>query len=225
VPPVSRPYPRFLADAAQEKQPYGRFAERLAEAFAKACEPHAEEAGAAVDPESIKWFPERGYGGRVYVPATAGASGEAENPIEYFGHVSFVRVEDGDPTAVEATADFTDISAEDHPEWKMDLNDDVIAQWRAEGGRGGDVTLIWGLPLVRGTVAATAELDEEVVDQAAIEDGRFTLVAIDAVRGFGDDMFLEVVLWDRTLRKALASESLYAEAEPEDGEDEDAEAG
>ena len=60
MPPVSRPYPRFIADAAQEKQPYGRFAERLAEAFAKACEPYAEEAGAAVDTESIKWFPERG---------------------------------------------------------------------------------------------------------------------------------------------------------------------
>ena len=93
--------------------------------------------------------------------------------------------------------------------------------WRAEGGRGGDVTLIWGLPLIRGTVAATAELDQEVVDQAAVDDGRFTLVAIDAVHGFGDDMFCEVVLWDRTLRKAMASESLYAEADPED-EPEDA---
>jgi hypothetical protein len=220
VPPVSRPYPRFIADAAQEKQPYGRFAERLAEAFSKACEPYASEAGAPVDPESIKWFPERGYGGRVYLPATAGSSGDTEEPIEYFGHVSFVRPEgDGDPTDLAATADFTNVSAEDNPDWKMDLNDDVIAKWRAEGGRGGDVTLIWGLPLIRGTVAATAELDEEVVDQAAVEDGRFTLVAIDAVHGFGDDMFLEVVLWDRTLRRAMASESLYAEPEPENGPD------
>jgi hypothetical protein len=222
VPPVSRPYPRFIADAAQEKQPYGRFAERLAEAFAQACEPYTSEAGAPVDPESIKWFPERGYGSRVYVPATAGASGETEEPIEYFGYVSFVRPEgEGDAADIDAKADFTDVSAEDHPDWKMDLNDDVIAKWRAEGGRGGDVTLIWGLPLIRGTVAATAELDEEVVDQAAVEDGRFTLVAVDAVHGFGDDMFLEVVLWDRTLRRAMASESLYAEADPED-EPEDA---
>jgi hypothetical protein len=216
MPPVSRPYPRFIADAAQEKQPYGRFAERLAEEFAKACEPYRDEAGAPVDPESIKWFPERGYGGRTYVPATAGAAGETGDPIEYFGHVSFVRPAEGEPAEIEASADFTDVSAEDNPDWKMDLNDDVIGRWRAEGGRGGDVTLIWGLPLVRGTVAATAELDEEVVDQAAVEDGRFTLVAIDAVHGFGDDMFCEVVLWDRTLRRALASESLYAEEEGED---------
>ena len=155
-------------------------------------------------------------------PRPPASSGETEEPIEYFGHVSFVRPEgDGDPTDLSATADFTDVSAEDNPDWKMDLNDDVIAKWRAEGGRGGDVTLIWGLPLIRGTVAATAELDEEVVDQSAVEDGRFTLVAVDAVHGFGDDMFLEVVLWDRTLRRAMASESLYAEAEPgpEDGPD------
>jgi hypothetical protein len=222
MPPVSRPYPRFVADAAQEKQPYGRWAERLADEFAKACEPYAEEAGASLDPESIKWFPERGYGGRVYVPATGQGRGDGEEPIEYFGHVSFVRPSEGDPTDVAASADFTDISAEDNPDWQVDLNDDVIAPWRAEGGRGGDVTLIWGLPLVRGAVAATAELDEEVVDQAAVEDGRFTLVAIDAVHGFGDDMYLEIVLWDRTLRRALATESLYADADA-DEEDEDLE--
>ena len=49
---------------------------------------------------------------------------------------------------------------------------------------------VWGLPLVRGAVAATAELDEQVVDQAAVNDGRFTLVAVDAVHGFGDDHYL-----------------------------------
>jgi len=49
-----------------------------------------------------------------------------------------------------------------------------------------------------------------VVDQAAVTDGRFTLVAVDAVSGFGDDLYLEVKLWNRTLRP-IASESLYAE--------------
>jgi hypothetical protein len=225
MPPVSRPYPRFIADAAQEKAPYGRWAERLTEAFAKACEPYAAEAGAALEPESVKWFPERSHGGRVYVPVTGAGEGEGSEPIEYFGHLSFVRPDEGDPGDIQATADFTDVSAEDNPDWKMDLNDDVISKWRAEGGRGGDVTLIWGLPLVRGAVAVTAELDEEVVDQAAVEDGRFTLVAVDAVHGFGDDMYLEVVLWDRTLRRALAAESLYAEAEPEEAGDDTAASG
>jgi hypothetical protein len=69
---------------------------------------------------------------------------------------------------------------------------------------------VWGVPLVRGAVAATAELDEEVLDQAAVDDGRFTLVAVDAVKGFGDEMFLEVRLWDRRVAR-VAAESLYDE--------------
>ena len=54
----------------------------------------------------------------------------------------------------------------------------------------------------------TAELDEEVLDQAAINDGRFTLIAVDAVHGFGDDHYLEIILWDSRVGK-LATESLY----------------
>jgi hypothetical protein len=224
VPPVPRPYPRFIADSSQEGQPYGRWEERLHEEFATACSPHADEAGAPLDPETLKWFPERGWGGRVYVPATGAAArppaeegdegsdgdGAASVAIEYFGWVSFERSEDGEPRDLTARADFTDVTAEDNPDWRIDLSDDVIGAWRAEGERGGDITLVWGLPLVRGAVAATAELDGEVIDQAPVTDGRFTLVAVDAVRGFGDDMYLEVKLWNRTLRP-IATESLYAE--------------
>jgi len=224
-PPVPRPFPRFIADSPQETKPYGRWEERLREEFASACERHAGEAGAALDPGSIKWFPERGWGGRVYVPATGGAATTAEGgepadgqqahgaaAIEYFGWVSFERSAGGESQAFRSTADFTDVTAEDNPGWKIDLSDDVIGAWRAEGERGGDITLVWGLPLVRGAVAATAELDGEVLDQAAVQDGRFTLIAVDAVRGFGDELYLEVKLWDRTLR-GIASESLYAEGE------------
>jgi hypothetical protein len=128
--------------------------------------------------------------------------------VEYFGWVSFERPPAGEPSELRASADFTDVTAEDNPQWKIDLSDDVIGTWQAEGDRGGDITLVWGLPMVRGAVAATAELDGEVLDQAAVQDGRFTLVAVDAVRGFGDELYLEVKLWDRTLR-AIASESLY----------------
>ena len=218
MPPLPRPYPRFIADSPQEGKPYGRWEERLRNEFAEACSEHAGEAGGPLDPETIKWFPERGWGGRVYVPATGrAAEGEAaaddeqaEGPLEYFGWVSFERPEDGEPSDLSARADFTDVTAEDNPDWKIDLSDDVIGPWHAEGDRGGDITLVWGLPLVRGAIAATAELDDEVLDQAAVTDGRFTLVAIDAVRGFGDDLYLEVKLWDRLLRE-IASESLYAE--------------
>ena len=49
-------------------------------------------------------------------------------------------------------------------------------------------------------------------------DGRFTLVAVDAVHGFGDDLYLEVKLWDRAVRQ-IASESLYAEAGEDEADD------
>jgi hypothetical protein len=224
VPPVRRPFPRFIADSPQEGEPYGRWGERLAQTFASACEEHAAEAGASLDQASVRWFPERAWGGRVYVPASgrgiqrsSGESGEeaseaAAAPIEFFGWVSFERPEDGEPGDLGASADFTDVTADQHPDWRIDLNDDVLGRWRADGGRGGDVTLVWGLPLVRGAVAVTAELDGEVLDQAAVTEGRFTLVAVDAVEGFGDELYLEVKLWDRRVQE-LASESLYAEPE------------
>jgi hypothetical protein len=214
---VRRPYPRFVADSPQEKAPYGRWEERLVAEIVSACEPYASEAGAALDPEAIKWFPERAWGGRVYVPFASHAETDEGNPIEYFGHVSFVRPEGGDeePHDIRAKADFTDVTAADNPDWQIDLNDEVIGTWKADGGRGGDVTLIWGLPLIRGAIAASAEIEGESLDQAAVDEGRFTLVAVDAIHGFGDDLYLEVKLWDRRVRE-IASESLYAEPESEE---------
>jgi hypothetical protein len=214
MPPIPRPFPRFIADPPQESKPYGRWEERLTDEFAKACSGHASDAGAPLDPETLRWFPERTWGGRVYVPATGSGAerddGDEAGAIEYFGWVSFERPEDGEPGDLRSSADYTDVTAEDNPDWRIDLSDDVIGTWRAEGERGGDITLVWGLPLVRGAIAATAELDGEVIDQAAVTDGRFTLVAVDAVRGFGDDLYVEVKLWNRTLRP-IASETLYAE--------------
>jgi hypothetical protein len=227
MPPTPRPFPAFIADAPQEGDPYGRWSERLVEEFAVACEPLADEAGAPLDREAIKWFPERAWGGRVYLPLAARTKDAEGGPIEYFGHLSFVRPaegEEGEPGEVRASADFTDVTADDNPDWRIDLNDDVIGRWRTDGDRGGDVTLVWGLPLVRGAVAATAELDEEVLDQVAVVNGRFTLVAVDALHGFAEDLYLEVKLWDRQLRE-VAAESLYEEAEPQEAAEEPGEAG
>ena len=228
MPPTNRPFPRFIADASDETAPYGRWEERLRESFAAACRPLAGEAGAPLDPETVKWFPERTWGGRVYVPASGRASEpttteDGESVLaEYFGWVSFERPDTDEPRELTAKADFTDVTAEDNPGWKIDLNDDVIGGWRTDGNRTGDVTLIWGLPLVRGAVAATVELDDELLDQAAVKDGRFTLIAVDAIRGFGDDLFVTVRLWDRAVRQ-VAAESLYADPEEEEEEkDEDA---
>jgi len=222
-PPSARPFPRFIADAAQDSDPAGRWAERLTEHFSKACESFVSDAGSSLDHDTLRWFPERGWGGRVYVPVTGRAqepsvpadAPEGSEPVlvEFYGWVSFVRPQGDEPSDFTAKADFTDVTAEDSPEWEIDLSDDVIGPWRSEAGRGGDVTLVWGLPMVRGAVAATAELDGEVVDQCPVRDGRFSLVAVDAVRGFGDDdVYLVVKLWDRRLAQ-VASEGLYDDGE------------
>ncbi len=219
MPPLSRPFPRFIADSAQESRPYGRWQERLSESFAAACEALAGEAGTGPDLESVRFFPERGWGGRTYVPAVAPGREEVDGIVpEFFGHVSFLHEPDGEPGEITATADFTDVTAAENPDWQVDLNDDVVGRWRSDGGRGGEITLIWGTPLVRGALAVTAELDDEVLDQSAVNEGRFTLMAVDAVHGFGDELFLEIKLWNRKLQE-IASESLYADDDAGDDGD------
>jgi hypothetical protein len=206
--PNPRPIPRFIADSTQEGIPHGRFAERLNTEFRSACESIEDLPDGAQIPTEIDWFPERAWGGRVWVPATARTSG-SDGDLELFGHVSYVQPAGEEPSDFSAKADFTDVLAEQNPSWQIDLNDDVIGRWRGEEGRSGDVTLIWGRPLVRGAIAATAELDMETVDQEVVSNERFTLVALDALKGYGDDVFLQVKLWNR-LAQELASESLYA---------------
>lgn len=205
--PNPRPIPRFIADSTQEGIPHGRFAEKLDGEFRRACEAIEELPDGIELPAEFEWFPERAWGGRVWVPATARAEGP-DGPLELFGYVSYVLPEEGEPESFGAKADFTDVLAEDNPEWKIDLNDEVIGRWRGENGRAGNVTLVWGRPLVRGAVAATAELDLETVDQELVSQERFTLVALDALEGYGDDVFMQVKLWSRRAQE-LASESLY----------------
>ena len=207
MPPNPRPIPRFIADSTQEGIPHGRFAERLAGEFRSACDSLAElPKGVSADGE-LEWFPERAWGGRVWVPCSTHAEGE-EGAVEMFGYVSYVQPAEGDPTDFQAKADFTGVLAEDNPDWRIDLNDEVIGRWRGENGRAGAVTLVWGRPLVQGAVAASAELELETVDQEAISNGRFTLVALDALEGYGDEILMQVKLWSKWA-KELASESLY----------------
>jgi len=196
VAPNPRPIPRFIADTSQEGIAAGRFAARLREAFVEAVDAVEDLPAGATVPEEIDWFPERAWGGRVWTPVSARTESE-EGTLELFGHVSYaLPIGEGDATDFRATADFTDVLAED--------------------GRAGAVTLVWGRPLVRGAVAATAELDGETVDQEEIVRDRFSLVALDALEAYGDDVFMQVKLWTRRAVE-LASESLYAsEDEAED---------
>lgn len=206
--PTPRPIPRFIADTTQEGIPHGRFGERLREEFAKAVEGIEDLPAGAEVPTEVDWFPERAWGGRVWVPCSARTE-SGEGRLELFGHVSYVQAPEGEPDQFAAKADFTDILAEDNPDWRIDLNDDVIGRWRGENGRAGAVTLVWGRPLIRGPVAATAVLEAETVDQELISQGRFTLIALDALEGYGDEILMEVKLWSRRAEE-LASETLYA---------------
>jgi hypothetical protein len=206
--PSPRPIPRFIADATQEGIPHGRFSERLTKAFREAVEARDDLPAEIEVPTEIEWFPERAWGGRIWVPCSAKTESE-EGTLELFGHVSYVQEPEGEPSDFKAKADFTDVLAADNPDWRIDLNDDVIGRWRGENGRAGAVTLVWGRPLVRGAVAATAELETETVDQEVVSQDRFTLIALDALEGYGDEIFMEVKLWSRRAQ-LLAAESLYA---------------
>ncbi len=206
--PNPRPIPRFIADSTQEGIPNGRFAERLREAFATAVGEVEDLPGGVELPAELDWFPERTWGGRVWVPVSAHSDSD-DGRLELFGHVSYAQPDDGEPGDFKASADYTDVLAADNPEWRIDLNDDVIGRWRGESGRAGSVTLVWGRPLVRGAVAATAVLDAETVDQEEVSNDRFTLIALDALEGYGDPIYMEVKLWSRRAME-LASESIYA---------------
>ena len=134
---------------------------------------------------------------------------------ELFGFVSFSEA-GGGPSDFLARAEFTSETAESNPDWKLDLNDDVVGRWRGEQGNVAEMTLVWGVPLVAGGVVVTAELAGLTVDQCELIDERFTLLAPDNYRSD----YLEVKLWDRRGGE-LASESLYVEddeADEDEGE-------
>jgi hypothetical protein len=200
VPPDQRPIPRFLAEPPQEPLPYGRWAEALGAHFLEAAGriDTDEDLG---DAGELAWFPERSAGGRSYVPATAPTS----NGFELFGYVSYTREHEGAQAAdFAATADFTEETAAQNPEWSLDLSDEEIGHWRGPQGRRGVVTLVWGVALVENGTAATAELGPTTTDQCELVDGRFTLVSLDAYSGD----FVEVRLFDGRGAE-LARESLY----------------
>ena len=213
MPPQERFVPRFAAEPPQDLLPYGRWAERLQEELLAAClrvDTEGEELG---EPGEISWFPDRTFGGRTYVPATARTS----EGYELFGFVSYAPGGDGEePADFHSEADFTPDTAEKNPDWKIDLCDEVIGTWRGEQGKAAAMTLVWGRPMVEGAAVATAELADLAVDQCVLVEGRFTLIAPDVYRGDT----LDVKLFDRRGRM-VASESLYTDDGEADGDEDD----
>lgn len=203
MPPTDRFVISFAAEPPQETLPYGRWASTLAEHFRSASEQIDTEGAELGSFEEIAWFPDRTYSGRTYVP---GVTRTAEG-YEVFGFVSF-QEGSGGPGDFAASADFTSEVAAENPDWKLDLNDEVIGQWRGEEGNTADITLVWGMPLIPGGALVTAELANLAVDQCQLLDERFTLIAPDNYR----QDFLEIKLWDQRGQE-LATESLYVEEE------------
>jgi len=209
MPPTDRFVISFAAEPPQKSLPYGDWAETLAEHFLAACGDIATDGEELGDPGEIHWFPDRTYAGRTYVPATA----RTTEGLEVFGYVSFT---DGGgqaigPTDFAAWADYADELAEDNPDWKLDLNDEVIDSWRGEQGIRADMTLVWGVPMISGGVVVTAELANLAVDQCDLVEQRFTLIAPDNYR----DDYIDVKLWGRSGNE-LAAESLYVDDDEED---------
>ncbi len=209
MPPTDRFVISFAAEPPQDALPYGRWADTLRERFLTACQEIDTEGEEIGLPGEIKWFPDRSYGGRTYVPGVA----RTDKGYEIFGFVSFVEGGGGSsgPGDFDAAADFTAEVAESNPDWKLDLNDDVIGTWRGEEGKQAKMTLVWGVPLIPGGTVVTAELANLAVDQCGVIEERFTLIGPDDYRGD----FLDVKLWDRR-GDLLASESLYVDDDDED---------
>jgi len=202
MPPTDRFVISFAAEPPQEPLPYGRWADTLAGHFRAAVrdlEAEGEEIGDLSS--EIAWFPDRTYAGRTYIPAVARTAGG----YEVLGFVSFSEGDQG-PNDFQARVDFTSDVAEANPDWKLDLNDEVIGGWRGELGKSAAMRLVWGVPLVPGGAIVTAELASLAVDQCELVEERFTLIAPDDYRG---DV-LEIKLWSKG-GDELASESLYVE--------------
>jgi len=214
MPPTDRFVISFAAEPPQEPLPYGRWGDTLAGHFRAAVreiDSEGEDIG-EIDTD-ISWFPDRTYGGRTYIPAVA----RTTTGYELFGFVSFSEGERG-PTDFAASVDFTAEVAEANPDWKLDLNDEVIGSWRGEQGNKAEISLVWGVALVPGGAVVTAELADLAVDQTELVENRFTLVAPDNYRSD----YLEIKLWSKT-GDELARESPYVDdgEDDENGEDED----
>ena len=224
MPPEERFVVRFAAEPPQELVPRGRWAETLQAEFLSAClhlDDDAEEGELIGEVGELNYHPDRTWAGRTYVPITA----RTTTGLDVFGYVSYVPADpesedaaEREPSGFHATADFTDETAENNPEWKLDLCDEVIGGWRGEHGRVAAMTLVWGVALRGGGHMVTAELADLAVDQCALVEQRFTLIAPD---NYKSD-FLEIHLWD-SRGAEIARESLYEEDDEEDDEEADEE--
>ncbi len=200
MPPEERFVCRFAAEPPQDPLPDAAWAQRLGDLF------RAECADLDVELGELVFHPDRTWEAVTYVPVTAPTTAGGE----VFGFVDFSRADEEtpEPHDFDATADVADERV--GAGTALDLNQEVVGHWRGEEGAVAEMTLVWGRALIAGGAVVTAELAGLVVDQCALVEDRFTLLAPDAY--LGDE--LEVALWS-TGGEELARESIY-EDEDED---------
>ncbi len=196
MPPASRLLPRYAAEPPHDAFPSGRWADQLNAKFLEASQAIADDSGT---PGEVVFYPDRSWHGRTYIPVSA----QTATGMEIYGYVAYVN-DGADPSEFVTQVDFTQETAERNPDWQLDLSDEVIGSWRGHGGKVAAMTLVWGRSLVRGGTLATALLGGLEVDQCAIAEDRFTLLAPD---DFGGEL-LEVRLYSAA-GDELARESLY----------------
>jgi hypothetical protein len=201
VPVEPRFVPRFVAEPPQEALPYGRWAATLTRHFLGACDALDGEGEDLGEPGDVAFYPDRTWHGRTFVPATTLTS----TGYELFGYVSFrPGGAEREPSEFAAVAEFTADTAEENPDWELDLCEEVVGVWRGEQGESADMTLVWGRPMKPGGAIVTAELADLTVDQSPVVEGRFTLLAPDDYR----QDTLDIKLYDKS-GDEIARESLY----------------
>lgn len=205
MPPEQNPVARFVAEPPQEPLPDGRWAATLTRHFLGACDVLDEEEDDLGEPGDVAFYPDRTWHGRTYIPATS----QTSTGYELFGYVSFrPGGEDREPSEFSAVADFTEETAAENPDWQLDLCEEVVGVWRGGDGETADMTLVWGRPLVEGGEVVTADLGDLTVDQCALVEERFSLLAPDGYAG----ATLTCRLYDADFAE-IAVESLYEDDE------------
>jgi hypothetical protein len=206
MPPSTPPIPANVAEPSHEPTPSGRWADRLRAEFLAAAQ-DLDEVG---EPGELAFHPDRTWHGYTYIPVT----GTTADDYQIYGYVRFLAGTDGrDQSDFTAYADFTEETAERNPQWALDLCDEVVGSWHGEEDAVASMTLVWGRALVSDGAIATAELGAQTVDQCALLDDRFTLLAPDDF----DGELLEVRLYADS-GEEIARESLYADDDDSDSD-------
>ena len=210
MPPNPRPIPRFIADTHPGGDPARPLRRAAAPSrSAKACD---GDRGPARRASSCR---ARSTGS----PSAPGAAGSGcparpgprapEGELELFGHVSYVQPRGGRAERLPRQGRLHrrprrgQPGLEDRPQRRRDRP--LARRERPRRRRHPRLGPAAGRAAPSPPPPSSTR---ETVDQEAISNGRFTLIALDALEGYGDDIFMQVKLWSRRAQE-LASESLY----------------